>query len=87
MISASPEVLELCKQVVTLGNYDYLRFGVYAFAAGMVFSTVMSFVLSYVTDWFSAPSAKHLDKLCDDEATSTAADAEEEQSASRVRHG
>ena len=62
-LSASPEVLDLCKQVVQTAqpvieavtsvhvpNSEILNYVAYAFLAGAVFSSVLHIVIGFVTD-------------------------------------
>lgn len=64
MISASPEVLDICKQVVQtaqpvieavssayMTNSQILNYVAYAFLAGWIVSTVFNLLIGLVTDW------------------------------------
>ena len=69
-LSASPEVLDLCKQVVQTAqpvieavtsvqatNSQIIQYVTYGFVAGWLFAAIIHVLIDFVVAWFEAPKA------------------------------
>ena len=70
MISASPEVLDICKQVVQTAqpvieavsaihvtNSQIIQYVTYGFVAGWLFAAIIHVLIDFVVAWLDAPKA------------------------------
>lgn len=70
MISASPEVMDICKELVQttqpvikavssihVTNSQIIQYVIYGFVAGCLFAAIIHVLIDFVLAWFEAPKA------------------------------